>query len=299
VPGIGYVIDSGLARISRYSPRAKVQRLPIEPISQASANQRKGRCGRIAEGFCIRLYEASDFNNRAEFTDPEILRTNLGSVILQMLSLKLGDISRFPFIDPPDTRAIRDGFELLRELGAVNKQQQLTQLGRQLSRFPVDPRIGRMLLAAAAQGSLSELLVIAAALTLQDPRERPADKQQAADEKHRVYQDEKSDFISLLNLWQHVEQQRQELSQNQFRKYCRDQFLSYSRIREWRDLHRQLLLVCRELGLKVNTTPACQAAIHQALLESYRRETGEQRIQGRTAAGFLCISRLGTVQKTS
>ncbi|MCB1661578.1 MAG: ATP-dependent RNA helicase HrpA [Pseudomonadales bacterium] len=276
VPGIGYVIDPGYARISRYSARSKVQRLPIEPVSQASANQRMGRCGRIADGLCIRLYSEEDFNNRPEFTDAEILRTNLASVILQMLNLRLGEIEQFPFIDPPDSRAIRDGFELLRELGAVNDQQRITAVGKQIARFPVDPRIGRMVLAAAKRGSLKEVSVIAAALTIQEPRERPLDKQQAADEKHRAYQDENSDFIAFVNLWDSIESQRQALSENQFKKYCRTQFLSYLRIREWRDVHRQLVLVCRDMGLKQNQQAADYAAIHKALLSGLLSHIGEK-----------------------
>ncbi len=276
VPGIGYVIDPGLARISRYSSRSKVQRLPVEPISQASANQRMGRCGRVAEGVCIRLYEEEDFNNRPAFTDAEILRTNLGSVILQMLNLKLGEIDRFPFIDPPERRAIKDGFELLKELGAVDQKLQITRTGRRIARFPVDPRLGRMVLEAAQSGCLNEVLIIASALTIQDPRERPLDKQQAADEKHRVYQDESSDFISLVNLWNSTEDQRQALSQNQFRKYCRSQFLSYLRIREWRDVHRQLLLVCKEMGFKPNAQAADYSNIHKALLAGLLSHIGCQ-----------------------
>lgn len=276
VPGIGYVIDPGFARISRYSVRSKVQRLPIEPVSQASANQRMGRCGRVADGLCLRLYTEEDFNNRPEFTDAEILRTNLASVILQMLNLRLGEINQFPFIDPPDRRAIRDGFDLLRELGAVNEQQRITSVGKQIARFPVDPRIGRMVLAAAKRGSLKEVLIIAAALTIQDPRERPLDKQQAADEKHRAYQDESSDFIAFVNLWNSIESQRQALSENQFKKYCRTQFLSYLRIREWRDVHRQLVLVCKEMGFKQNQQAADYAAIHKALLAGLLSHIGEK-----------------------
>lgn len=276
VPGIRYVIDPGYARISRYSVRSKVQRLPIEPISQASANQRKGRCGRVADGVCIRLYEEEDFNNRPAFTDAEILRTNLGSVILQMLNLRLGDIRNFPFIDPPDNRSIRDGFELLKELGAVNEKGGITKIGRQIARFPVDPRIGRMLLAGAREGSLTEVLIIASALTIQDPRERPLDKQQAADEKHRHYLDEDSDFVGFLNLWNKTEEQRQALSQNQFRKYCRQHFLSYLRVREWREIHRQLLLVCRDMGFKLNQEPAGYDLIHRALLTGLLSHIGEK-----------------------
>jgi ATP-dependent helicase HrpA len=248
VPGIRYVIDPGYARINRYSYRTKVQRLPIEPISQASANQRKGRCGRVADGVCIRLYEEQDFLNRPEFTDPEIQRTNLASVILQMLNLRLGDIEQFPFVDRPDKRMINDGFKLLEELGAVDKKRQLTEAGRTLSRFPVDPRLARMLIAANKLGCLREVSIIASALSIQDPRERPADKRQASDEKHRRFWHKDSDFLSYVNLWDTYEEQRQALSQNRLRKYCQREFLSYLRMREWRDIHYQLSLLSKDLG---------------------------------------------------
>lgn len=279
VPGIRYVIDPGFARISRYSSRSKVQRLPIESISQASANQRKGRCGRVAEGVCIRLYEEEEFNTRPEFTDAEILRTNLASVILQMTNLRLGDIARFPFIDAPDNRAIKDGYQLLTELGAVNQNRQITNIGKQLVRFPVDPRIARMLIAANRYGSLSEVLIIASALTIQDPRERPLDKQQAADEKHQVYIHENSDFLSFVNLWNSIEEQRQEMSSNQFRKHCKKYFLNYLRIREWRDLHRQLLLVCKDMKLGLNSEPAEYDAVHRALMTGLLGNLGEKQDQ--------------------
>ncbi|BBB26835.1 ATP-dependent RNA helicase HrpA [Amphritea japonica] len=266
VPGIRYVIDPGVARISRYSYRSKVQRLPIESVSQASANQRKGRCGRVAEGICIRLYSEEDFDARPEFTDAEIRRTNLAAVILQMLNLRLGAIDQFPFIDPPDSRYINDGFKLLQELSAVDEKRHLTKLGRQLSRLPVDPKIGRMLLAAVQNNCLAEMIVIASALSVQDPRERPMEKQQAADQKHREYADEESDFVTLVNLWNLYEEQRQELSQNQLRKYCQKQFLSYMRMREWRDVHRQLHLICRNLDYKENTQPAGYESLHKSLL---------------------------------
>jgi ATP-dependent helicase HrpA len=265
VPGIRYVIDSGLARISRYSVRSKVQRLPIEAISQASANQRKGRCGRVASGICIRLYAEDDFNLRPAFTDPEIMRTNLAAVILQMEALRLGTMELFPFIDPPDSRQIRDGVILLEELGAI-RDDKLTALGQQLSRLPVDPRIGRMVIEAANQNCLKEVLVVASVLGIQDPRERPADKRQQADEKHREYQDKDSDFSSYINLWNLYEQQRQELSQGQLRSYCQKQFLSFMRMREWRDLHRQLHLACKAMGLKENATSASYEVLHRALL---------------------------------
>lgn len=266
VPGIRYVIDPGNARISRYSYRTKVQRLPIEPISQASANQRKGRCGRVAEGICVRLYAESDFNNRPEFTDPEIQRTNLASVILQMLSMRVGEVDRFPFVEPPDRRMISDGFKLLEELGAVDDKRQLTQIGRSLSRFPIDPRLARMLMAAGEGGCLSEVLAIASALSVQDPRERPADKQQASDEKHRRFQHKESDFLSWVNLWEYYEQQRQELSQNRLRKLCQKEFLSVMRMREWREIHHQLWSACKALGYRQNKEPASYESVHRALL---------------------------------
>ncbi len=249
VPGIRYVIDSGTARISRYSYRAKVQRLPIEAVSQASANQRKGRCGRVEPGICIRLYSEEDFLSRPEFTDPEILRTNLAAVILQMLHLRLGDIQDFPFIEPPDGKAISDGFNLLQELSAVNRENQLTPLGRQLARLPIDPRLGRMLLEGAVQGSLSEVLIVASALSVQDVRERPSDRQQAADQAHAQWKDPDSDFAALINLWRGFEEKRQELGSGALRSWCRKNFLNYLRLREWRDAHRQLLLITRELQL--------------------------------------------------
>ena len=249
VPGIRYVIDSGTARISRYSYRAKVQRLPIEAVSQASANQRKGRCGRVEPGICIRLYSEEDFLGRPEFTDPEILRTNLAAVILQMLHLRLGSIEDFPFIEPPDGKAISDGFNLLQELSAVNREGQLTPLGRQLARLPIDPRLGRMVLEAARLGSLDEILIVASALSVQDPRERPMDRQQAADQAHAQWKDVDSDFAALINLWRGFEEKRQELGSNPLRTWCKKNFLNYMRLREWRDAHRQLVLIARELQL--------------------------------------------------
>jgi ATP-dependent helicase HrpA len=274
VPGIGYVIDPGQARISRYSYRAKVQRLPIEAVSQASANQRMGRCGRISEGVCIRLYSEEDFEARPRFTDAEIRRTNLAAVILQMLSLRLGDIADFPFIDPPDSRFINDGFKLLEELGAVDEARGMTTLGRQLAQLPVDPRIGRMVLEGAKQNALREVLVVASALSSQDPRERPLDKQQAADEKHREYADDESDFVTLLKLWNLYEEQRQALSQNQLRKYCQKHFLSFLRMREWRDVHRQLHLISRQLKLQENSIPAEYEPFHKSLLAGLLSQIG-------------------------
>ena len=266
VPGIRYVIDPGFARISRYSYRTKIQRLPIEPIAQASANQRKGRCGRVAEGICIRLYSEEDFNGRPEFTDAEILRTNLAAVILQMLHMRMGDIHKFPFIDAPDHRLISDGFKLLEELQAVNSQNQLTPIGVTLSKLPLDPRLARMLLAAQAQSCIRELLIIASALSVQDPRERPADKQQAADQSHRRFWVDHSDFLGYVALWDHFETQRQELTQNQLRKLCKKEFLSYLRLREWRDVHHQLCVAAKDLGFKANSEPANYEAVHRSLL---------------------------------
>ena len=259
VPGIRYVIDSGTARISRYSYRAKVQRLPIEAVSQASANQRKGRCGRVEPGICVRLYSEEDFLGRPEFTDPEILRTNLAAVILQMLHLRLGGIEDFPFIEPPDGKAISDGFNLLQELSAVNREGQLTPLGRQLARLPIDPRLGRMVLEAAKLGSLQELLIVTSALSVQDPRERPMDRQQAADQAHAQWKDVDSDFAALINLWRGFEEKRQELGSSPLRSWCKKNFLNYMRLREWRDSHRQLVLLARDLQLAPAKTLASQA----------------------------------------
>ncbi|GAA5217663.1 ATP-dependent RNA helicase HrpA [Corallincola platygyrae] len=270
VPGIKYVIDPGTARISRYSYRTKVQRLPIEAISQASANQRAGRCGRVSEGICIRLYSQEDFEGRPAYTDPEILRTNLAAVILQMVSLRLGDIEAFPFMQPPDNKHIRDGIKLLEELGALktpNKQGlQLSQIGRQLSRIPIDPKLGRMVLAGAENSSLDQVLVLASVLSIQDPRERPMDAKQASDEKHRRFYDQDSDFSTLMNLWRYIKEQQQELSGSQFRKLCKKEFLSYIRIREWQDLHFQLRQSCRELHLEMNESEADYESLHKALL---------------------------------
>ncbi|SDQ92401.1 ATP-dependent helicase HrpA [Pseudomonas sp. UC 17F4] len=280
VPGIRYVIDSGTARISRYSYRAKVQRLPIEAVSQASANQRKGRCGRVEPGICVRLYSEEDFNARPAFTDPEILRTNLAAVILQMLHLRLGDIDAFPFIEPPDGKAISDGFNLLQELSAVNRENQLTPLGRQLARLPVDPRLGRMLLEGAKQGSLNELLIVASALSVQDPRERPPERQQAADQAHAQWKDADSDFAALVNLWRGFEEQRQALTASPLRNWCRKNFLNYLRLREWRDAHRQLSLICRDLQLSINKEPADYPRLHKAILCGLLSQIGQKSEDG-------------------
>ena len=265
VPGIKYVIDPGTARISRYSNRLKVQRLPIEPISQASANQRKGRCGRTSDGICIRLYEEQEFESRPEYTDPEILRTNLASVILQMTALGLGDVAAFPFIDPPDRRQIADGVALLHELGALDNGR-LTPNGRKLAQLPVDPRLGRMVLEAAENGCVREVLIITSALSIQDPRERPVDREAAAQQQHARFTDKESDFSTYLNLWNYLREQQKELSSSQFRKMCKAEFLHYLRVREWQDLQAQLRQVVRGLGFTVNSQPAEPQAVHQALL---------------------------------
>lgn len=270
VPGIKYVIDPGTARISRYSHRTKVQRLPIEPVSQASANQRKGRSGRTSDGICVRLYSEEDFVSRPEFTDPEILRTNLASVILQMTAAGLGDIERFPFIDPPDHRSIKAGVQLLEELGALEGQtRKLTKVGRQLSQLPVDPRLARMVLEADKNGCVREVMVVAAALSIQDPRERPSDKQQQADQHHARFKDETSDFLAFLNLWRYVREQQKALSSSAFRRMCRSEFLNYLRIREWQDIYAQLRQVARGMKIQLGEetdreTP--QDAVHQSLL---------------------------------
>ncbi|TXC98079.1 ATP-dependent RNA helicase HrpA [Streptomyces sp. ISID311] len=284
VPGIRYVIDPGMARISRYSYRTKVQRLPIEPISQASANQRKGRCGRTSDGICIRLYSEDDFLSRPEFTDAEILRTNLASVILQMTAAGLGDIEKFPFIDPPDRRNIKDGVDLLSELGALDTQQKspqsgqkgqrLTPMGRKLAQLPVDPRLARMVLEADRNGCVREVMVIAAALSIQDPRERPADKQQQADQQHARFKDESSDFLAFLNLWRYVREQQRELSSSAFRRMCRSEFLNYLRIREWQDIYSQLRSVAKTMGIHLSEEDAAPDHIHTSLLSGLLSHIG-------------------------
>ncbi|MFI8101707.1 ATP-dependent RNA helicase HrpA [Streptomyces sp. NPDC086023] len=271
VPGIKYVIDPGTARISRYSHRTKVQRLPIERISQASANQRKGRCGRTSDGICIRLYSEDDFNARPEFTDAEILRTNLASVILQMTAAGLGEIEKFPFIDPPDHRNIRDGVQLLQELGALDPAQKdpkkrLTPLGRKLSQLPVDPRLARMVVEADKNNCVREVMVIAAALSIQDPRERPSDKQTQADQQHARFKDETSDFLAFLNLWRYVREQQKERGSSAFRRMCKQEYLNFLRIREWQDIYSQLRTVAKTMGIHLNEADAPEQHIHVSLL---------------------------------
>ena len=265
VPNVGYVIDSGLARISRYSFRSKIQRLPVEPISQASAEQRKGRCGRVAPGTCYRLYSEADFENRPRYTDPELTRTNLASVVLQMRAFGLGDVSRFPFIDPPDPRAVRDAVRGLQELGALDGDR-LTQIGRSMARLPVDPRLARMLIAASRTRCLREMLIVVSALAIQDPRERPPDRRQAADEAHARYAHPDSDFLAFVDLWNALEEARGELTRSAFRRHLERNHLSAFRVAEWRSLHRQLLLAARALGMRVNAAAADYAAVHRALL---------------------------------
>ena len=288
VPGIRYVIDPGTARISRYSWRTKVQRLPIEPVSQASANQRKGRCGRVADGICIRLYSEEDFNSRPAFTDPEILRTNLASVILQMLALGLGNMEAFPFVEPPESRHIKDGLTLLKELEAVRElpatgdreaKLQLTETGRQLSRIPLDPRLAKMVISAAQTGCLSEVMVITAALSIQDPRERPMEKKQAADEQHRRFEDKDSDFLAFVNLWNYLKEQQDLLGSNPFRRMCQKEFLSYLRVREWQDIHFQLRQTVKELGFKANHEPADFKTVHCALLTGLLSHIGNKDLE--------------------
>ncbi len=267
VPGIRSVIDTGKARISRYSHRSRLQRLPIEPISKASANQRSGRCGRLGPGIAIRLYSEQDFLNRPDFTDPEILRTNLAAVILKMHALKLGDISRFPFLEPPDERMVRDGLKTLQELNALDERFKLTTIGQRLSKLPLDPRLGRMILAAAEEGCLTEIAIIVSALSVVDPRERPLEKSAQADQKHARFKDDQSDFLALLKLWNDFEEQRQHLSNAKLRQYAKASYLNYVRMREWHDIHGQVMDVIKgELALKPNMVAAGYPEIHRALL---------------------------------
>ncbi|MEU6670577.1 ATP-dependent RNA helicase HrpA [Streptomyces sp. NPDC046727] len=279
VPGIKYVIDPGFARISRYSHRTKVQRLPIEPVSQASANQRKGRCGRTSDGICIRLYSEDDFLARPEFTDAEILRTNLASVILQMTAAGLGDIEKFPFIDPPDHRNIRDGVQLLQELHALDPAQKdprkrLTDTGRKLAQLPVDPRLARMVLEADKNGCVREVMVIAAALSIQDPRERPADKQAQADQQHARFKDETSDFLAYLNLWRYIREQQKERGSSSFRRMCKQEYLNFLRIREWQDIYTQLRTVAKQMGIHLNEDDAPADRVHVSLLAGLLSHVG-------------------------
>ncbi|MEO6712700.1 MAG: ATP-dependent RNA helicase HrpA [Mycobacteriales bacterium] len=290
VPGIRYVVDPGTARISRYSHRLKVQRLPIEPVSQASANQRKGRCGRLSDGICIRLYSADDFTARPEFTDPEIVRTNLASVILQMTSLGLGDVGAFPFVDPPDRRNVRDGIQLLEELGAfepgkTDPRKQLTSIGRQLAQLPVDPRLARMVVEADRNGCVHEVLVIAAALSIQDPRERPLEKQQAADQSHARFADPTSDFLAFLNLWNYLHDQQRALSSSAFRRLCKAEFLHYLRMREWQDLYGQLRSAARGIGIHPGDERATPQRVHVSVLAGLLSHIGMRDVEKKDYLG--------------
>ncbi|MFD2366333.1 ATP-dependent RNA helicase HrpA [Pseudoduganella sp. GCM10020061] len=267
VPGIRYVVDAGLARVKRYSYRNKVEQLQVEPIAQSAANQRAGRCGRVADGVCIRLYEEDDFLQRPKFTDPEILRSSLAAVILRMKSLHLTDVESFPFIEPPMARAVADGYQLLQELGAVDETNALTALGKKLARLPLDPRVGRMILAAVDNACLTEMLIVASALSVQDPRDRPMEYQQAADEAHKKFADDKSEFLSFIKIWRWFEQAIEHKKSNrQLMETCRSNFLSQLRLREWRDVHSQLLTIVREQGWRLNEAPATYENLHMALL---------------------------------
>ncbi len=295
IPGIVYVIDTGVARLSRYDPRSGTTALQIEAISQASADQRKGRCGRVRDGICVRLYNEESFAARPAFTDPEIQRTGLAGVILRMKSLDLGDIEDFPFLDPPQSRSITEGYRVLLELGALDARRALTPLGKQLSRFPVDPRIARMILAGAERGCLPDILVIAAALNLQDPRERPREHQQRADELHRRFRDERSDFAGLLKLWDFV-REAEAKGTSHLRRTCKDNFLSFLRVREWKDIHRQLQEVVRELRLGTGAKPPpkpargtddapMDEALHLSLLTGLLSKVGQWNSQHRIYLG--------------
>ena len=303
VPGIRFVIDTGTARISRYSPRSKVQRLPIEPISQASADQRKGRCGRLGPGICIRLFSEEDYLSRDRYTTPEIRRTNLAAVILQMLALKLGSLDEFPFLDPPRADAIRDGYKTLYELGAIDRNRQLTEVGRQLSRLPADPRIGRMILAGQSERCLNEVLIIAAALEVQDPRERPAEKEELADQRHALFAHEESDFLSYLKLWDGFRDWRDDVSRSRLRKICQENFLSFNRMREWQDVHRQLLQLSGRAVSRSSARRDEYDAIHRALLAgllsniALRRD--EVRVPGDGWREVLPLARLGRLSQAS
>ncbi|HEY6864185.1 MAG TPA: ATP-dependent RNA helicase HrpA, partial [Burkholderiales bacterium] len=281
VPGVRYVVDAGLARVKRYSYRNKVEQLRVEPVSQASAKQRAGRCGRIANGICIRLYAEDDHDSRPAFTDPEVLRSSLAGVILRMKALGLGDVEAFPFIDPPAPKAIQDGYALLSELGAVGDDRELTETGRQLARLPLDPRIGRMILAALSENALEEVLIIAAALSVQDPRERPLERAPAADEAHKRFEDEKSDFLSYLKLWKFFEDAlAHRKSGRKLHQACRDHFLSFSRMREWRDVHAQLKELVAEGGWRFSEKPATYAQVHRALLAGLLGNVGMKTEEG-------------------
>lgn len=280
VPGIRYVVDTGLARVKRYSYRSKVEQLLVEPVSQASANQRAGRCGRVADGICIRLYDENDFNRRPAFTDPEIMRSNLAAVILRAISLHLGDIREFPFVQAPPPKAIADGYAILQELGSLTDAGELTEVGRALARLPVDPKLGRMLLAGSEKNALRELLIITSGLSVQDPRERPVDQQQAADEAHRKLADERSDFLSFVKVWDFVEKARSEKESNRkFDQEMKRRFLSPRRLREWREVEGQLRMLVTDLGWRMNTAPATYEEVHRSLLTGLLGNIGSKTVE--------------------
>lgn len=285
IPGIVYVVDTGLARVNRYHPRTGVTSLQIEDISRASAEQRKGRAGRVRSGVCFRLYEQKDFESRPAYTDPEILRVGLAGVILQMKSLGIGDIREFPFLDPPPKKAVEEGYRVLEELSAIDEQGELTEIGKQLSRLPLDPRLGRMILAAAHEGSLAEVLIIASALGIQDPRERPLNLQKKADEAHRKFQDEASDFASLLKVWKAYHEAQARMSRGQLQRFCYDNFLSLVRMREWADVHQQLAQIVKEMGIVGNGGPANADAIHRALIPGLLSKIGMWNQEAKTYIG--------------
>jgi ATP-dependent helicase HrpA len=280
VPRIRYVVDPGTARVKRYSPRMKLDRLHIEDIAQASADQRKGRCGRVSSGICYRLFSEQDFNSRPRYTDPELLRSSLAGVILRMLSLGLGRVEDFPFIDAPDPRAVADGWQQLTELGAVDKHRQLTPVGKQMAAFAVDVKLARMLIAAKERGALREMIIIASFLGLQDPRERPQEAREAADRAHAAFADERSEFVSILKLWDAYRAAHEDLSQSKLRDWCSSRFLNFLRLREWRELHRQLILNCEALGWAQNEAPADYADLHRALLAGLALQTGHRSEKG-------------------
>ncbi len=287
VPGIRYVVDAGLARVKRYSFRNKVEQLQVEPIAQSAANQRAGRCGRVADGVCIRLYEENDFLQRPKFTEPEILRSSLAAVILRMKSLHLTDVETFPFIEPPQGRAIADGYQLLQEVGAVDETNDLTPLGHKLAKLPLDPRVGRMILAALDNACLTEMLIIASALSVQDPRDRPMEHQQAADEAHKKFADEKSEFLTYIKIWNWFEAAIEHKKTNrQLMETCRSTFLSQVRLREWRDVHSQLLTIVKEQGWRLNELPATYENLHTALLTGLLGNIGFKS-EDEPGAGYL------------
>jgi ATP-dependent helicase HrpA len=285
IPGIVYVVDTGLARVNRYHPRTGVTSLQIEPISRASAEQRKGRAGRVRSGVCFRLYDQKDFESRPAYTDPEILRVGLAGVILQMKSLGIGDIREFPFLDPPPKKAVEEGYRVLEELSAIDEAGELTEIGKQLSRLPLDPRLGRMILAAQHEGSLAEVLIIASALGIQDPRERPLNLQKKADEAHRKFQDEASDFAGLLKIWQAYHEAQSKMSRGQLQRWCYDKFLSLVRMREWADVHQQLTQIVKDMGIVATGGPANADAIHRALLPGLLSKIGMWNQEAKTYIG--------------